>query len=110
MRKKRIKLRSKVKINFIKDRPGHDFRYALNSDKINNKFNNKNVKLIFVNLNNNNFDLKIILKKIYSLGYANLLVESGPNLLKSFQIKSGSEVHSVLSLRFETSSAWKRFP
>ena len=25
-----------------------------------------------------------ILKKIYSLGYANLLVESGPNLLRSF--------------------------
>ena len=33
---------------------------------------------------NNNFDLNIILKKIYSLGYANLLVESGPSLLKSF--------------------------
>ena len=25
---------SKVKINFVKDRPGHDIRYALNSDKI----------------------------------------------------------------------------
>ena len=23
-----------VKINFVKDRPGHDFRYALNSNKI----------------------------------------------------------------------------
>ena len=25
---------SKVKINFVKDRPGHDLRYALNSNKI----------------------------------------------------------------------------
>ena len=24
----------KAKIKFVKDRPGHDFRYALNSDKI----------------------------------------------------------------------------
>ena len=32
--KKIIKLGSKVKINFVKDRPGHDIRYALNSDKI----------------------------------------------------------------------------
>ena len=32
--KRRIKLGSRVKINFVKDRPGHDFRYALNSDKI----------------------------------------------------------------------------
>ncbi len=35
--KKRIKLGSKVKINFVKDRPGHDLRYALNSNKINKK-------------------------------------------------------------------------
>ena len=27
-------LGSKVRINFVKDRPGHDFRYALNSNKI----------------------------------------------------------------------------
>ena len=37
MQKKRIKLGSKVKINFVKDRPGHDLRYALNSNKINKK-------------------------------------------------------------------------
>ena len=37
-----------------------------------------------MNIKNNNFDLNEILNKIYSLGYANLLVESGPNLLKSF--------------------------
>ncbi|MDA9598926.1 dTDP-glucose 4,6-dehydratase [Candidatus Pelagibacter sp.] len=34
--KKLIKLGNKVKINFIKDRPGHDIRYALNSNKIRN--------------------------------------------------------------------------
>ena len=32
--KKIIKLGKKVKIQFIKDRPGHDVRYALNSNKI----------------------------------------------------------------------------
>jgi len=32
--KKKINLGNKVKIKFIKDRPGHDIRYALNSNKI----------------------------------------------------------------------------
>jgi dTDP-glucose 4,6-dehydratase len=32
--KKIIKLGKKVRIQFIKDRPGHDIRYALNSNKI----------------------------------------------------------------------------
>ena len=36
--KKLIKSNSNIKINFIKDRPGHDLRYALNSDKIKKKF------------------------------------------------------------------------
>jgi dTDP-glucose 4,6-dehydratase len=35
--KKIIKIGNKVKISFIKDRPGHDVRYALNSNKIKNK-------------------------------------------------------------------------
>jgi len=35
--KKLINLGNKVKINFVKDRPGHDIRYALNSDKIKKK-------------------------------------------------------------------------
>ena len=35
--KKYIDLSSNVKIKFIKDRPGHDLRYALNSNKINEK-------------------------------------------------------------------------
>ena len=29
-----MKISKKVKIQFVKDRPGHDFRYALNSKKI----------------------------------------------------------------------------
>ena len=32
--KKKFKLGDKVKIKFVKDRPGHDLRYALNSNKI----------------------------------------------------------------------------
>jgi dTDP-glucose 4,6-dehydratase len=32
--KKQIKIGSNVKIKYVKDRPGHDIRYALNSDKI----------------------------------------------------------------------------
>ena len=32
--KKFINIGENVKISFVKDRPGHDFRYALNSDKI----------------------------------------------------------------------------
>jgi len=32
--KKKIKIGSQVKIMFVKDRPGHDIRYALNSGKI----------------------------------------------------------------------------
>ena len=33
-KKKKIKIKNKTKIKFVKDRPGHDFRYALNSKKI----------------------------------------------------------------------------
>ena len=34
VKSKKIKIGNKVKIKFVKDRPGHDFRYALNSKKI----------------------------------------------------------------------------
>ena len=37
MKKKGIRIGNKVKIKFVKDRPGHDFRYALNSKKISRK-------------------------------------------------------------------------
>ena len=33
-RNKKIKIGKKVKIKFVKDRPGHDIRYAINSSKI----------------------------------------------------------------------------
>ena len=32
--KKKIKIGKNVKIKFVKDRPGHDLNYALNSQKI----------------------------------------------------------------------------
>jgi dTDP-glucose 4,6-dehydratase len=35
--KNRIKLGSNTKIVFVKDRPGHDIRYALNSNKVKNR-------------------------------------------------------------------------
>ncbi len=37
-KKKKIKMNKKTKIIFVKDRPGHDFRYALDSKKIFKKF------------------------------------------------------------------------
>ena len=49
-----IKLGKNVKISFVKDRPGHDIRYALNSNKIKNKLGwypkvdlNQGMKLTF---------------------------------------------------------------
>ena len=33
-KKMKIKIQNKTKIKFVKDRPGHDFRYAINSKKI----------------------------------------------------------------------------
>ena len=37
--KKYINIGKNVKIKFVKDRPGHDLRYALNSSKLKNKLN-----------------------------------------------------------------------
>ncbi len=39
IKSKKIFIGKKVKIKFVKDRPGHDFRYALNSKKIRKKLN-----------------------------------------------------------------------
>ena len=39
IKNKKINIGKKVKIKFVKDRPGHDFRYALNSKKIRKKLN-----------------------------------------------------------------------
>ena len=47
-------------------------------------FKKKGIQLIKSNLiKNRNFDIKLILKKLYSLGCRNLLVEGGNNLTKS---------------------------
>ena len=67
-----IKINKKTKIKFVKDRPGHDFRYALNNNKINSKLNwkpkitfEKGLKeTILWYLNNKKF-LKSIAKKNY---------------------------------------------
>ena len=42
--KSKIKVGKNVKIKFVKDRPGHDYRYALNSKKINKSLKWKSVK------------------------------------------------------------------
>tara|TARA_B100000965_G_scaffold401155_1_gene424416 strand:- start:62 stop:1078 length:1017 start_codon:yes stop_codon:yes gene_type:complete len=68
--KKISNLRNNVKILFIKDRPGHDLRYALNSNKIrktlkwNPKINfKKGIKLTFEWYKNNKSYYKSISKK-----------------------------------------------
>ena len=65
-----IKHNKKVKINFIKDRPGHDMRYALNSDKIKKQLNwypktsfKKGIKLTFDWYNDNKGYYKALSKK-----------------------------------------------
>ena len=68
--KKNSILVTKVKINFIKDRPGHDIRYALNSNKIKKELNWKprinfkeGIKLTFDWYNKNRKYYKSISKK-----------------------------------------------
>ena len=63
----------KVKIKFIKDRPGHDFRYALNNNKIHKKLGWKTKISLHAGLlqtfnwyiNNKNF-FKCVSKKLYT--------------------------------------------
>ena len=58
-----IKIGNKSKLKFVKDRPGHDFRYALNSNKISRelkwkpkvKFDEGLKKTVIWYLNNKNF-------------------------------------------------------
>ena len=52
IKKEKIKIGKKVKIKFVKDRPGHDFRYALNSKKIRIKLNWKPLKNFRTGLKN----------------------------------------------------------
>jgi dTDP-glucose 4,6-dehydratase len=77
--KKNVTIGSNVKIQFVKDRPGHDIRYALDSKKILNKLNwktkvnfEKGLEKTFLwYLNNNNYYKSIskndILKRIGKL-------------------------------------------
>ncbi len=72
--KKLVKVGNSVKINFVKDRPGHDIRYALNSNKIIKKLGwkpkvnfSEGIKLTFEWYNKNktyyeNLSKKILLK------------------------------------------------
>ena len=68
--KKMIKVGKKVKISFIKDRPGHDVRYALNSSKIKSTLGwypktnfRQGIKLTFNWYNNNRKYFKSLSKK-----------------------------------------------
>ena len=68
--KKNSILGTRVKINFVKDRPGHDIRYALNSNKIKRELNWKprinfkeGIKLTFDWYNKNRKYYKSISKK-----------------------------------------------
>tara|TARA_B100000242_G_scaffold282719_1_gene244254 strand:- start:366 stop:1379 length:1014 start_codon:yes stop_codon:yes gene_type:complete len=71
-KKKKLKIGKKVKIQFVKDRPGHDFRYALNSQKIKKKIGWKPkiklydgiLKTVNWYINNQNFFSKIS-KKLF---------------------------------------------
>ena len=62
--KKNIKIGKKVKIKFIKDRPGHDKRYALDSSKLIKKLKWK-PKTNFLNGINNTFKWYLNNKKYY---------------------------------------------
>ncbi len=71
--KRKIKIGKKVKIKFVKDRPGHDMRYAINSKKIRNNLNWRPTKKFDVGLketfewyvNNKKFFRNFSKKKFY---------------------------------------------
>ena len=64
--KKKIKIGKKVKLKFVKDRPGHDLRYAINSDKIKKDLGWK-PKTSFIKGIENTFDWYFKNKSYYSL-------------------------------------------
>ena len=74
IKNKKIKIGKKTKIKFVKDRPGHDFRYALNSKKIKKlgwrpEINlDKGLKMTVEWYINNKKFLKSISKKYYEKG------------------------------------------
>ena len=72
VKKKSLNINKKVKIRFVKDRPGHDFRYALNNKKILKDLGWKSKISLSVGLSNtfdwylnNKLFFKSVLKKHY---------------------------------------------
>ena len=72
VKSKKIKINKNVKIKFVKDRPGHDMRYALNSNKIRkelkwkpNKNMNTGLKETFEWYYNNYSFFKTFSKKLF---------------------------------------------
>ena len=68
--KNKINIGKNVKINFVKDRPGHDVRYALNSNKIKKELNwkpkinfSEGIKMTFDWYNNNKMYYNSLKKK-----------------------------------------------
>ena len=51
MQKNKVKFSNKLKIKYVKDRPGHDKRYAVNSNKIRKELNWKPKISLSVGLN-----------------------------------------------------------
>ena len=71
-KRKKFKIGKKVKIKFVKDRPGHDFRYSLNSKKLRREINWKSKISLTKGLNmtidwyvNNPKFITSISKKLY---------------------------------------------
>ena len=64
IKNKKIKIGKKVKIKFVKDRPGHDLRYALNSNKIRKFLKWRSKKTILSGLSET-FDWYYSNKKFY---------------------------------------------
>ena len=72
VRTKYLKTNNKVKVVFVKDRPGHDYRYALNSNKIFKKLDwkskislNKGLSMTFDWYLNNKSFFNSVSKKLY---------------------------------------------
>mgnify|MGYP001183926195 CR=1 FL=1 len=70
---KKVKIGNKVRIKFVKDRPGHDIRYALNSKKIKNQLGwkattsleNGLLKTFYWYNNNKKYLTKLKKKQVY---------------------------------------------
>ncbi len=77
--KKKINLGKNVKIIFVKDRPGHDLRYAIDSSKIKMKLNWK-PKVKFMNGLEKTFDWYLTNQKYFSkLNKKDVLIRFGTN-------------------------------